>query len=196
MDVGMLVAEGSKGPSISICISVKTLTGRIYTLTIAKDCKVQSIFDNYAHVTGENNPLDRLVFRGRTLEREKFVNDYGIIDDSEIHYVKKRIPQRTEQIQEPIKSVAKIDSHPGIRILKIYIETLSGKRTELNVSDTCTIQKVLEKYNETKESYYRDLFDSDGLIWAGRKLERHMTVRDCKINPDSVLHLVKKLRGG
>ena len=74
----------------------------------------------------------------------------------------------------------------------IFVKTLTGKTFQVNVesSDTVSIVKVLIYLLE------EIIPDQQRLIYAGKQLEEKKTMADYKIEKETTLHLVLRLRGG
>lgn len=77
--------------------------------------------------------------------------------------------------------------------MQIFVKTLDGKnRICLDVGSTDTIADVKAKI-QSKNGVSAQ---SQGLCYAGKTLENHLTLQHYKIIDDSLLHLVFRLRGG
>ena len=79
----------------------------------------------------------------------------------------------------------------------IYVKTLSGKTITLDVEPSDTIEKICYKIQD-KEGLLIKNDEEVGprLIFAGKVLEPNRTLFDYKIEKESTLHIVLKLRGG
>ena len=116
-------------------------------------------------------PLDSqvIVFQGKTLSNDKTLNFYSIKSDSALHL---------ERYQN--------------NGFKIFIKTLTGKHYELNVNPSDRIVDV-------KNQYARIAGVSpcqQRLIFAGTQLEDENTLQDYRIQKDSTIHMVLRLKGG
>jgi ubiquitin C len=154
-------------------ISVKTLSGRTCTLNVEPS---ETVYDIKSKIEDkEGLPIDQqmLVFMRKQLEDHRTLADYEIKSESTIHLLVFEVT----------------DSNGGSMV--ISVKTPTGKIITLNVKPSETVYDIKSKIEDQEGiPIYQQK-----LLFTGKQLEDHCTLADYKIERESTLHLILRLRG-
>ena len=150
-------------------IFVKSLTGKTITVDVDPRELVEDLKAKIQDKEGTRPDQQRLIFAGKRLEDGDTLSEYGIQKDCTIYLV--------------------LWLNGG---MQIFIKFLVGKACTIECEPSDTIEHLKKRIEELQGIPS----DQQWLIFSGRQLEDGQTLSDYKIQAESTVHLVLRLRGG
>ncbi len=166
-------------PAQNIEVFISTLTGRNFSFQLSDASTIEALKKEIEEKEGIPLNQQKLMLDRQKLENDRTLKSYDINKDSKIRLI---------YMPEP---VAVQDVKPAAPTMDIFVKTLEGKTVIFRLSDTDTIETLMDKINEKG----RIPKDQQRLIFAGKQLEPHCTLNSYGIRKEATLHLVKRIAG-
>lgn len=157
--------------TIRVFVRDASYTGAIYLFNVQLDCTVESLKKMAEKNVGIPWSTQELLFGKHTLQDGHTLGHYNFKDLSAIYIAYKTV---------------------GGTNMQIYIKSLTGKVTALQVESSDTVAIIKQKVHD-KDGIP---LDQQRLIFGGKQLEDRYTLSDYNIINDCSIHLVLRLRGG
>ena len=153
-------------------IDIRKPNGNIITLEVKISDTIGNIKEKLKKIEGA--PIGELIYKNRLLNDSILLDYYNFKNNS-------------------LLDLLKVGSSLMCYLDDYYVQTLTGKILILALRQADTISYLKQKIFECENNI---LPDQQRLIFAGKQLEDNRTLADYKIEKDSILYLVTRLKGG
>ncbi|KAF8138827.1 ubiquitin-related domain-containing protein [Boletus edulis] len=156
-------------------------------ITISPESKVSALKEKIENIVGARAVHQRLFFAGQYLRDEHTLSDYALQHGYTI--ILSILPMgNLRQAIAAVNPPAQGDN----KEVQIFVRTLNGRTITLTVSPSDTVDSLMAKVEERTQISV----DQQRLIYGGKQLEPGRLLSDYRVDRDSTLHLVLRLRGG
>ncbi|KAF8437170.1 ubiquitin-related domain-containing protein [Boletus edulis BED1] len=170
-----------------ITFFVKTSGDQKLEITISPESKVSALKEKIENIVGARAVHQRLFFAGQYLRDEHTLSDYALQHGYTI--ILSILPMgNLRQAIAAVNPPAQGDN----KEVQIFVRTLNGRTITLTVSPSDTVDSLMAKVEERTQIPV----DQQRLIYGGKQLEPGRLLSDYRVDRDSTLHLVLRLRGG
>jgi ubiquitin C len=166
-----MVSSAKSNQQIQVFVKDALYTGGIYPVDVGLDCSVRKLKQIVEKDIGTSWQSQDLLFGKHSLQDNHTLGDYNIRNTAAIYVAYKTY---------------------GGSNMQIYVKSLTGKVTALQVESTDTVGIIKQKIHDKE----RIPLDQQRLIIGGKQLEDRYTLTDYNIVNDSSIHMVLRLRGG
>jgi len=164
-------------------VHVKTLQGETHTIAVEQSDLVLDIKNKLEAAHGILVDSQRVIFKGRQLLDHDSLLKCQVCPECVLHLVLRSTAGVT--VRRPVTSLA-------IGEYQIIVRTLTCKDIPFQVISSDTTDQLKAKIQD-REGISPD---QQRLIFEGLQLEDERTLGSYGISPDSILHIILRLRGG
>jgi hypothetical protein len=153
-------------------LTIKTILGQEIYVVADPSSLVKDLKSQIEKCDGIQSNMQMLLFDGKELANERTLSHYKLYDNCTLQIAGKHLG--------------------GAANMNVFLKTMSGKTTQIEVNQEDTVEMVKRKVEELQgvQTEYQQL------IYGGKQLHNNFKLKDYKISQDSVIFLVLRLRGG